>query len=109
MTATIQRQPLSAGTKRLATNRMPREVGGDERSQRGPAEPIAMPLMGPANHAPGLPIMGAPAYSPHPVMGGPDAAAHVSVMGAGDRGAPTGLFGDSGPGFVDMLFTPRWR
>jgi hypothetical protein len=62
------------------------------------------PIMGPANHAPGVPIMGAASSSPY-LMGGADPGPRVSVMGSGDRGQRVDVFGDSDLRFVDSLFT----
>lgn len=63
------------------------------------------PIMGPANHAPGVPIMGMASSGPY-LMGGADASPRVSVMGSGDRGRRVDVFGDSDLRFVDSLFTP---
>jgi hypothetical protein len=62
------------------------------------------PIMGPANHAPGVPIMGA-ARPGRYLMGGADAGLRVSVMGSGDRGQRVDLFGESDLRLVDALFT----
>jgi hypothetical protein len=62
------------------------------------------PVMGPANHAPGVPIMGAASSGPY-LMGGADAGPRVSVMGGADRGQRVDVFGDSDLRFVDSLFT----
>jgi hypothetical protein len=62
------------------------------------------PIMGPANHAPGVPIMGMASSGPY-LMGGADAGPRVSVMGSGDRGQRVDAFGDSDLRFVDSLFT----
>ena len=107
MTTTSQRHPLSTRTKRLRTSGL--RSRAHRRSHGASEERTATPVMGPANHAPGMPIMGIPGRSQLAVMGGPDAAAHISVMGAGDQGTRTDLFGDSDPRFVDSLFTARGR
>jgi hypothetical protein len=62
------------------------------------------PIMGPANHAPGVPIMGA-ASSGEYLMGGADAGPRASIMGSGDRGQRVDVFGASDLRFVDSLFT----
>ena len=62
------------------------------------------PIMGPANHAPGVPIMGAASSGPY-LMGGADLGPRVSVMGSRDRGQRVDVFGDSDLRFVDSLFT----
>jgi hypothetical protein len=62
------------------------------------------PIMGPANHAPGVPIMGMASSGPY-LMGGADAGPRVNVMGSGDRGQRVDVFGDSDLRFVDSLFT----
>ena len=68
-----------------------------------------IPVMGPANRAPGVSIMGAAMPGAHPgVMGGPDTGPRVSVMGTADPGARLDMFGESDLRFVDSLFThPR--
>jgi hypothetical protein len=63
-----------------------------------------MPIMGPANHAPGVPIMGMASSGPY-LMGGADAGPLVSVIGSGDRGRRVDVFGESDLRFVDSLFT----
>jgi len=85
---------------------------GDHPSQRPRPRPQVVavqnsglaPIMGPANHAPGVPVMGA-ASSGSYLMGGADAGPRVSVMGSGDRGPRVDVFGDSDLRFVDSLFT----
>jgi hypothetical protein len=62
------------------------------------------PIMGPANHVPGVPIMGTASSGPY-LMGRADAGPRISVMGSGDRGQRVDLFGDSDLRFVDSLFT----
>ncbi len=62
------------------------------------------PIMGRANHAPGVPIMGAASSGPY-LMGGVDAGPRVRVMGSGDRGHRVEVFGESDLRFVDSLFT----
>jgi hypothetical protein len=62
------------------------------------------PIMGPANHAPGVPIMGIASSGPY-LMGGADLGPRVNVMGSGDRGPRVDAFGDSDLRFVDSLFT----
>jgi hypothetical protein len=62
------------------------------------------PIMGPANHAPGVPIMGMPSSAPY-LMGGADAGPRLNVMGSGDRGQRLDVFGDNDLRFVDSLFT----
>jgi hypothetical protein len=64
----------------------------------------AIPIMGPANRAPGTSIMGAPGRTVD-VMGGADADPRVSVMGPRDRGPRLDLLGESDLRFVDSLFT----
>jgi hypothetical protein len=84
---------------------------GDHPSQRPRPRPQAValqnsgltPIMGPANHAPGVPVMGAASLGSY-LMGGADAGPRVSVMGSGDRGQPVDLFGESDLRFVDSLF-----
>jgi hypothetical protein len=63
-----------------------------------------IPVMGPANRAPGTPIMGASSRTLD-VMGGADACTLVNVMGRGDRGPHVDVFGESDLRFVDWLFT----
>jgi hypothetical protein len=64
----------------------------------------AIPIMGPANRAPGTPIMGDPVPALD-VMGGADAGPRLSVMGPSDRGSRLDLFGETDLRFVDSLFT----
>jgi hypothetical protein len=61
-----------------------------------------VPVMGPANRAPGIAIMGASDRSVN-LMGGPDAGPRVSVMGPVDRGARLELFSASDRRFVGSL------
>jgi hypothetical protein len=61
------------------------------------------PIMGLANHAPGVPIMGIASCGPY-LMGGADAGPRVNIMGR-DRGQRVDVFGDSDLRFVDSLFS----
>jgi len=108
MSTTSRRHTRATRTSRTQTGIHP-QARSRARAERAPEEPVAIPVMGPANHAPGAPIMGLPGRGPHPVMGGSDAGPRVSVMGAGDSGTRIGLFGVSDSRSVDSLFAPRSR
>src|SRR5215217_1896320 len=107
MTSITEHHALPAHTKVQRSH-----TRGDHSSPRPRPRPqvVALqnsgltPIMGPANHAPGVPIMGAASSGPY-LMGGADAGPRVSVMGSGDRGQRVDVFGDSDLSFVDSLFT----
>ncbi len=103
MSTTSQTQALLART--LAQHH--RSPGADTgtRTRSHPRDGGLIPVMGPANHAPGLPIMGASSRSVRTaVMGGPDPGRRMSVMGSGDPPLRLDLFGDSDLSIVDSLF-----
>jgi hypothetical protein len=107
MNSIAERHSLPAHTKAQRPH-----TRGDHPSPRPRTRPqvVALqnsgltPIMGPANHAPGVPIMGMASSGPY-LMGGADEGPRVSVMGSGDRGQRVDVFGDSDLRFVDSLFT----
>jgi hypothetical protein len=106
MSSTSEHYSLPAQTK----VKRPHRRGDHPSRRRTRPQVVALqntgltPIMGPANHAPGVPVMGIAGSGPY-LMGGVDASPGVSVMGSGDRGRRVDVFGDSDLRFVDSLFT----
>jgi hypothetical protein len=92
-------------------------AGGRTRAGRGAVGRLApsshdnsplVPIMGPANYAPGAGIMGGAERFPHfDAMGGSDAGARLDVIGSRDPAPRLDVMGESTLQLVDALFDGR--